>query len=36
VRALTGERVKNCEMLYHDPTIETNANAALESGQGTG
>jgi len=36
VRALTGERIKNCEMLFHDPTSESNANATLESGQGTG
>ena len=36
VRALTGERIKNCEMLRHDPTGETDGNATLESGHGTG
>ena len=35
VRALTGSRIKNCEMLRHDPTSEAGGNATLESGYGT-
>ncbi len=36
VRALTGLRIKNGEMLRHDPTSEAGGNATLEPGHGTG
>ncbi len=36
IRALTGLRIKNGEMLRHDPTSEAGGNATLESGHGTG
>jgi len=36
IRALTGSRIKNGEMLRHDPTSEAGDNATLEPGHGTG
>ena len=36
IRALTGLRIKNGEMLRHDPTSEAGGNATLEPGHGTG
>lgn len=36
VRALTGLRIQNGEMLRHDPTGAAGANATLEPGNGTG
>lgn len=35
VRALTGLRIKNGEMLRHDPTSEADGSATLEPGHGT-
>ncbi len=36
VRALSGLRIKNGEMLRHDPTSEAGGTTALEPGHGTG